>query len=112
MVMLVVAIVLVEERILECRIPRDGQPKQKVRIAIQERGGRGTRRVQGGGAAGEGEARRGDLVVVHVQAVDVEPELDVVDALVPAGVHDPLPLRVEVVEDRARVVVDADAVPV
>ena len=75
------------------------QAEQEVGIAVEEvrRDAAAERRR----AAGEGEARRGDFVVVHVQAMHVDAELDVVRALGPAGVHHPLPLRIEVVETDA-----------
>ena len=100
-----------EQRILERGVPLKWQAEQKVSVSV-EQVRRARPRVERRRATGEGEARRGDFVVVHVQPVHVDAELDVVRALVPAGVHHPLPLRIEVVEHRRGVVVDADAVAV
>ena len=108
--MFVAAVVFAEEEILERSVPRKRQTEEEIGVGVIKVRRRAS--AERRGTAGELEAGCGDLVMVHVQPMDVRAELHVVRPFVPSRVHHPLPLRIEVVEHRTGVVVGADAVPV
>ena len=89
---------------------REWNAEQEIGIRVVQVGCRTA--IEGRGAAGEVEGRRRHFIVVHVQPVHVGAELHVMRLLVPAGIDHELILRIEVIEDRSGVVIDAYPVAV